>query len=88
MTTGEMASGMSTRASSSQAPGKRWRAKMMETPTPKIVLSGTATRATSSVSQSACRASGALMASHAAPSPCWKARKNTVPTGRRTSRAR
>ena len=70
MTTGEMASGMSTSASSSQAPGKRWRARMSETPTPKTVLSGTAMAATSSVSTSACRASGVVMASHAAPSPC------------------
>ena len=54
MTTGEMARGMSTSASSSQAPGKRWRARMSATPTPKIVFSGTAMPATSSVSQSAC----------------------------------
>ena len=39
-------------------------------PTPKMVLSGTAMPATSSVSQSACRASGAVKASHAVPSPC------------------
>ncbi len=70
MTTGEMASGMSTRASSSQAPGKRWRARINETPTPKTVFRGTAMPATSSVSTSACRASVEVMASHAAPSPC------------------
>ena len=81
MMTGEMARGMSTSASSNQAPGKRWRARISETPTPNTVLSGTAIRATSSVSHSACSASGAVNASHAAPSPCWKARKNTVPDG-------
>ena len=68
--TGEMASGTSTSASSNQAPGKRWRARMSETPTPKMVLSGTAMATTSSVSQSACSASGAVRASHAVPRPC------------------
>ena len=74
MTTGEMARGMSTSASSSQAPGKRWRARMSETPTPKTVLSGTAMAATMNVSHTACSASVVVMASHAVPSPCWKAR--------------
>ena len=70
--TGEMARGMSTSASSSHAPGKRCRARMRETPTPNTVLSGTAMAATSSESQSACSASGALIASHAVAEPVLK----------------
>ena len=50
MMTGEMARGMSISASSNQAPGKRWRARMSDTPTPKMVLSGTAMATTMSVS--------------------------------------
>ena len=60
-------------ASSSHAPGKRWRASMSDTPTPKMVLRGTAMATTSSVSSSACRPSGVVKASHAVPSPGEKA---------------
>ena len=42
--------------------------------TPKIVLSGTAISATSTVSQSACTASGEVIASQAASNPCSNAR--------------
>ncbi len=73
-TTGEMARGRSTKASSSQAPGNRWRDRMRATPTPKTVSSGTAINTTSRVSHRAWRASGVVTASHAAPKPCWKAR--------------
>ncbi len=86
--TGEMASGRSTRASRSQAPGNRWRDRMSATPTPKAVSSGTAINTTMKVSQMACSASGAVMASQAAAKPCWKARKKMEPTGITTSRAR
>ncbi len=41
---------------------------------PKTVFSGTAMSVTSTVSQSACTASGDVTASHAAENPCSNAR--------------
>ena len=41
---------------------------------PKTVFSGTAMRVTSTVSHSACTASGEVTASHAVENPCSKAR--------------
>ena len=46
---------------------------MSDTPTPKMVLSGTAMATTMSVSTNACRPSGVVKASHAFPSPGEKA---------------
>lgn len=60
-------------ASSNQAPGKRWRDRMSDTPTPKMVLSGTAMATTMRVSSNAWRPSGVVKASHADPSPGEKA---------------
>ena len=87
-TTGETASGRSTRASSSQAPGKRCRDRISATPTPNTVSSGTAMSTTRKVSHRACRASGEVTASQAGARPCWKARKKMKPTGTTTKRAR
>ncbi len=73
-TTGETARGRSTKASRSQAPGKRWRERMRATPTPNTVSAGTAMSTTRKVSHRAWTASGEEMADQAAPKPCWKAR--------------
>src|SRR3954451_21819032 len=80
-TTGDSASGRSTTALSSPFPRKLRRTIASAHSTPKMVFNGTAMRASSSVSQSACRALGVVTASHAGPKPSSKVRQKTSPTG-------
>ena len=62
-------------------PGIRCRTIASAQRTPKIVFSGTATTATSSVSFSACTASGFEIAAQNGWKPCSNARQKISPTG-------
>src|SRR5215210_2728337 len=83
-----MASGKSSTASRRLRPRKRWRTKTMAQTMPNTVLAVTAMTATRMVSHRACRASGAVTACHAAPTPSSKARAKTIATGKTSKSAR
>ncbi len=74
ITTGETAKGRSMAAFSNAFPRKVWRTRTSAQSTPKIVFSGTAIATISSVSQKACWASGVVIDSQNALTPCSKAR--------------
>src|SRR6478736_4629620 len=80
-TTGDRAIGRSTSALTRPMPGKRCRTIAIPQSTPKAVLSGTATIATSSVSFRACTASGFEIASQNGCRPCSNARQKMSATG-------
>src|SRR5205807_5207550 len=79
--TGETTNGRSISASRILRPRVLPRTSTSAQPTPKIVLSGTAIAAISSVSQNALTAAGVLIHPHATPNPCSKVLANTTPSG-------
>src|SRR5437868_3171574 len=80
-TTGESAIGRSTIAFTSPMPGMRCRTIASAQRTPKIVLSGTATSAISSVSFRAWTANGLEIAAQNGCHPCSNARQKISATG-------
>ena len=69
------------RALISGRPGTRRRTRISAATTPKIAFSGTAMAVMMSVSWRACRASGVVTASHAAPIPSSNAFQKTSASG-------
>ena len=74
MTTGESAKGRRIKASTKALPRKRPRTSASAAITPKIVFSGTAMSAISSVSQNAWTAAGVVIDCHTGSRPCSKVR--------------
>ena len=74
MTTGDSAKGRLMTASTKALPRKRPRTSASAVITPKIVFSGTAMSAISSVSQKACTAAGVVIDCHTGARPCSKVR--------------
>src|SRR5947209_4730136 len=79
--TGETTNGRSISASTSLRPGTFPRTIASAQPTPKIVLSGTAIAAISSVSHSALIAAGVVIQPQAMPIPCSNVLNSTTPSG-------
>ena len=69
-------------------PRHLWRTSSSAQPTPKRVLSGTATATIKRVSQIACSASGEVIASIGGPIPCSKVFQKIRPTGASSSAPR
>src|SRR5437763_10875588 len=86
--TGETTNGRSISASRSFRPRALPRTSASAEPTPKIVLSGTAIAAISSVSQNALTAAGVVIHPHATPNPCSNVRASTTPSGSSSSTPR
>src|SRR5579884_3910270 len=86
--TGETTNGRSISASRIALPLPLPRTSTSAQPTPKIVLSGTAIAATSTVSQKALIAAGVVIQPHATPAPCSNVRPNTTARGSSRSSVR
>src|SRR5205807_6455674 len=86
--TGETTNGRSISESRIFRPRVLPRTRTSAQPTPKIVLSGTAIAAISSVSQNALTAAGVVIHPHATPNPCSNVLANTTPSGSSSSTPR
>ena len=88
MTTGDRASGRSAMRLRKWRPRTFRRTMRIASPTPKMVLSGTAMRVMSTVSHSACVKASLVRLSHTAVAPSSNARKNTATSGTTSSASR